>query len=72
LGKKKQRSEEFDVFSNLNLKIKEFFRKNILRYVESNGVKKFQIFVHLVFFVGIRSSIKILTPLDSKHLKVFL
>jgi hypothetical protein len=26
--------------------------------VESNGVKNFQIFVHLVYFVGIRSSTK--------------
>jgi hypothetical protein len=32
--------------------------KNTSRCVQFNGVKKFQIFVHLVYFADIRSSIK--------------
>jgi hypothetical protein len=38
------------------LKNKRKFSKNIARCIESSGVKKFQILVHLVFFAGIRSS----------------
>jgi hypothetical protein len=44
---------------NLNLNSrKEKSSKNTSRCVESNGVKNFQIFVHLVYFAGIRSSTK--------------
>jgi hypothetical protein len=58
--------------------------KNTSRCVESDGAKKIQIFVHLVYFAGIRSStnvhkntkytniLKFLTPLDSMHLAIFL
>jgi hypothetical protein len=53
---KKQRNEEFGVFSNLNLKTKT--KENIFKIFQdaSNGVKKFQILMHLVFFASIRSS----------------
>jgi hypothetical protein len=32
--------------------------KNTSRCVESNGVKNFQIFIHLVYFASIKSSTK--------------
>jgi hypothetical protein len=31
---------------------------NTLRFLEVNGVKSFQILVHLVFFAGVKSSTK--------------
>jgi c-di-GMP-related signal transduction protein len=44
-------------FNSKNEKISKKF-KNTSRCVESNGVKNFQIFIHLVYFAGIRSSTK--------------
>jgi hypothetical protein len=45
-------SGEFDVFSNLNekLKNKRKISKNIARCIQSNRVNTFQILVHLIFF----------------------
>jgi hypothetical protein len=46
---------------NLNSKKRKNLKKNLKntsRCVESNGVKNFQIFIHLVYFASIRSSTK--------------
>jgi hypothetical protein len=55
LAGNRRKRNEFK-FQFKNWKNNRKFSKNIARCIESNGVSKFQILVHLVPFAGIRSS----------------
>jgi hypothetical protein len=50
---------QFKIFKFEFQKLKNVKKsKNTSRFIESNSVKIFQILVHLIFFVGVRSSTK--------------